>query len=90
MGSSPKKLRLGMGEGDPAAASSKGKDEAPTLDDMLSDASGDGSSRASSDFSSMSEAHDFQDPDLAPPLSKRSKMGRGKRKVLEVHHDTNG
>ena len=71
----PKKFRLGSGEGDPTAASSKGKDKVPTLDDMLSDDSGDGSSRASSDFSSVSEAREIQDPDLAPPLSKRSKVG---------------
>ena len=98
MGSSPKKLRLGTGEGDPAAASSKGKEKAPTvddllsegdpaaasskgeekapsLDDMLSDASSDGSGRASREFSSVSEARDFQDADLAPPLSKRSEVG---------------
>ena len=75
MDSSPKKMRLGTGEGDLAAASSKGKDEAPTLDDMLSDASGDGSSRASSDFSSMSEAHDAPDPDALAPLSKSRNVG---------------
>ena len=78
MDSSPKKMRLGSGEGDPTAASSKGKDKAPTLDDMLSDDSGDGSSRASSDFSSVSEAQGYQDVDLAPPLSKRSKIGFGR------------
>ena len=107
MGSSPKKLRLGTGEGDPAAASSKGKEKAPTvddllsegdpaaasskgeekapsLDDMLSDASSDGSGRASRDFSSVSEARDFQDADLAPPLSKRSEVGEENAKSWKL------
>ena len=72
---SPKKLRLGSGEGDPTAASSKGKDKGPIIDDMLSDDSGDGSNRISSPFSSVSEGCGAQDPDLPAPLSKRSKVG---------------
>ena len=72
---SPKKLRLGSGEGDPTAASSKGKDKGPIIDDMLSDDSGDGSNRISSLFSSVSEGCGAQDPDLPAPLSKRSKVG---------------
>ena len=76
--SSKGKDKAGSGEGDPTAASSKGTDKAPTLDDMLSDDPGDGSSRASSDFSTVSEAQGFQDVDLAPPLSKRSNIGFGR------------
>ena len=72
---SPKKLRLGSGEGDPTAASSKGKDKGPIIDDMLSDGSGVGSNRISSPFSSVSEGCGAQDPDLPAPLSNKSKVG---------------
>ena len=58
-------------EGDPIAASSKGKDKGQSVDLMLSDASGDDSNRVPSDFSTMSEGCGPQDPDLAPPLLKQ-------------------